>query len=90
MSDIVSGPMFRLRYSRQIYSLSATPQMTIAERMSGIQILTELFASRQEISWGYPPQQIPTDLTALARTVAGLGIKCREFFTVGERTASAT
>jgi hypothetical protein len=82
--------MFRVRYSRQTYSLSATPQMTITERMSGIQILTELFASCQEISWGYPPRQIPTDSTALARTVAALGIKCRELFTVSEWTPSAT
>jgi hypothetical protein len=58
--------------------------------MSEIQILTELFASRQEISWGYPPQQIPTDSTSLALAVADLGIKCRKLFTVGERSHSTT
>jgi hypothetical protein len=58
--------------------------------MSGIQILTKLFASRQEISWGCPPQEIPTDSLALALTVADLGTRCRWLFTVSERSQSTT
>jgi hypothetical protein len=82
--------MSRVRYRSQTYSFSEIPQMTITELISEIQILTELFASRHEISWGYPPQQIPTDSAALALTVAGLGTKCRELFTVSERSQSTT
>jgi hypothetical protein len=54
--------------------------------MSEIQIVTGLFASRQQILRGSPPQQIPTDSTALA----DLGIKLRELFTVTERSQSTT
>jgi hypothetical protein len=82
--------MFYVGYGSQTYLLSATPQMTITELMSQIQILTELFASRQEISWGRPPQQILTDSPARALTVADLGINCRGLFTVSERSQSTT
>jgi hypothetical protein len=71
-------PMFDVRYGSQTDSYCATSKTTITKLMSEIQILTELFASRKQISWGYPPQQIPTDSTA----VADLGIKRREPFTV--------
>jgi hypothetical protein len=53
-------------YRSQTYLLSATPQTTIAELIAEIQIISELFASRQQTSSGYPPQQILTDSTAVA------------------------
>jgi hypothetical protein len=53
--------------------------------MCEIQILTECFASREQISWGYPLRQIPTDSMALA----DLGIKHRELFTVNKLSQSA-
>jgi hypothetical protein len=58
--------------------------------MSEIQIVPALFASREQISWVYPPRQIPTDSTALVPTVVGLGIKRRDLFAVTERSQSTT
>jgi hypothetical protein len=58
--------------------------------MSEIQSATALFVSREQSSWAYPPQQIPTDSTTCALTVADVGIKCRELFTVSERSQSTT
>jgi hypothetical protein len=58
--------------------------------MSESRIHTELFTSRQEISLGHQPQQIPTDSTALALAIADLGIKGRELFTVSGRRRSTT
>jgi hypothetical protein len=86
----MSAPVLRVRYGSQTCSPSAAPQMKITEFMSEIQILTELFASHQEMSWGHPPQQIPTDSTAFPLTIADLGIKCRGLFTVSERSQSTT
>jgi hypothetical protein len=58
--------------------------------MSEIQILTELFASRQQILWACPPQEMSTASTALALPVADLGIKRRELFAVTQRSQSTT
>jgi hypothetical protein len=56
--------------------------------MPKIQIVTALFAFREQISWGYPPRQVPTDSAALASTVTHLRIKRRDLFT--ERSQSMT
>jgi hypothetical protein len=58
--------------------------------MAEILILTELFASRQQILWACPPQQMSTASAALALTVADRGIKRRELFTVTQRSQLTT
>jgi hypothetical protein len=64
--------------------------MAITQLMSEIQVLTELLASRQGISLRRPLQQTATDSTEFTLTVADLGIKCGDLFTVSEPSQSTT
>jgi hypothetical protein len=60
ISEMGQFPMFRLPDGNQAYSVSVTLQTTIGELMSKVQTVTELVAPREQISRGYPAQQIRT------------------------------
>ena len=74
--------MFRLKYDRQTYELSTVLETTVADLMNEIKLLTDVFPSRQVITYGFPSKTIPTDAKSLNLTMEQLGIKKREMFTL--------
>jgi ubiquitin thioesterase OTU1 len=79
--------MFKLKYDKQTIPLTAVPATTLDDLMFEIRDLTGVFPSRQQISYGYPLKQLPTDEVSRQLSLAQLGFERRELFTVTQRSA---
>ena len=86
---MASKSMFRLKYERQTYELSTVLETTVADLMNEIKLLTDVYPSRQVITYGFPPKTIPTDADSLDLTIEQLGIKKREMFTLTTKQQNA-
>jgi ubiquitin thioesterase OTU1 len=80
-----------VRYNGKTHRLKATADTTIASLMTEIRDLTNVFPSRQSLTWGIRPvQPIPTDGASLGLTLAAVGLKKGELLTLTEQTRGAT
>lgn len=79
---------FKARFEGKTFPLVCIPDSTIEELMAEIRDTAGIMPSRQEISYGFPAQKLPTDSKSLSKTLRELGIVRRELFTVTYRTAT--
>jgi ubiquitin thioesterase OTU1 len=79
---------FRLRYQNKTYPISSTPDSTVEALMAEIRDVTGVFPSKQQISFGYPPQVLQTDAKSLPLTLLQAGMQKRDQLTLSERSAN--
>lgn len=79
---------FKARYEGKTFPLISLPDSTVEELMAEIRDTIGLFPSRQDISYGFPVQKLPTDSKSLSKTLRELGIVRRELFTITQKSAA--
>jgi ubiquitin thioesterase OTU1 len=79
--------MYKLKYGTKTFPLTAVQSTRLEDLMFEIRDLTGVFPSRQQISFGYPLQQLPTDDVSREMSLLQLGVGRRELFTLIQRPA---
>lgn len=80
--------MLKVRFEGKTFPLVSIPDSTVEELMAEIRDTAGILPSRQEISYGFPVQKLPTDSRSLSKTLRELGIVRRELLTVTYRNAA--
>jgi hypothetical protein len=76
-----------VRFGPKTIRLKSTASTTISALMEEIRDVTNVFPSRQSITWGLPrAQPLPTDAASLALTLEQVGLKRGELLTLTEQS----